>query len=621
MKTRSLSLINNSNSRKAKLNQLTFIISCLLFLAFLFAISIADIDKSIGATINNGEGNLKSTTENVYINGLVKGIQNNNPLDGAKVVIIKDSNGNRVDSTLTNNLGQYNMNIIWTEIQNQLLEKENKIYPNPSQGQTNIDFFSSNKDNYNLLISDVNGRIVLNAQIPAEKGNNKLTLNGGDAGAYFILLTNGENTHKYKSIIATSTGTQFNYSLTTNNDSQNLLKSTLEDILMVGDQVTMEFSKDGYILGDTTFILAPTQTINKNLEQIPYLFTTTLKPVLDNGAPVTTLSPGWTTTFEFPAPVGTKTYTPNGNNEIVIQEEFYPLNGELGNVTIHHDTTDYFVNGTFNGVLSWIVLREQDQSTAVRNKAQTNSAELLPESTTTTALNSLDGLTLNYYMLPKNAEGQPGVWYNMTAQNIRGLMASSGDGLESSKFIQVPPYVHVVLMKTVYDNDNTKFPTQANMDRAINEYNKGINLTNMLNNDNITQPTQFFYTNMNDSIWTAVQARTPVMDNTLVLAFKTGGPSVDRFWTNTYTYDGEARLYYSKAKYPESASTIQIFTENYSATYGITEGTGGLGYFVYNSNTGEPTDLAGRMGRWVKILDLGSGSRFLGAGGFPLSRE
>jgi hypothetical protein len=148
------------------------------------------------------------------------------------------------------------------------------------------------------------------------------------------------------------------------------------------------------------------------------------------------------------------------------------------------------------------------------------------------------------------------------------------------------------------------------MDRAINEYNKAIDLTTMANNDNITQPTQFFYTNMNDSIWNATQFRGPPSgDNTIFMSFGQTSPHVTRNWTNTHTYDGESRLCQGGAYYSESATNGQIFTENYSATYGIEEGSGGLGAYVYNSNTGQPTDLAGRMGRWVKLLDLGSGNQ------------
>lgn len=569
--------------------------------------------KKIGAAIILGTISILSppiySQQNININGTVTGTPNNNNINGAKVVAIRTDNNARIDSTNTNSYGNYALNFLYTGTQN--LEKpKQKIYPNPCNSERTIQTNTPKTNNYTLQIFNIKGQTILQENIHLNQGNNEIKLQGGNAGIYFITLSDEKSQHTYKSIQMKSTNNPITYTLT---ETPREFKNTLEDILKEGDQIKLEFTypntnpKNSYNPKDTTFTLTSNQTIDQKMQQTPYTFTTTIKTYLDDGKPITTIAPGWTTTFEFPVPVGTKNYTPDGNNEINIQEELFPLNGELGNVTISHDTTNYTVNSTINGVLSWIVLREQNQSTAVRNKAQSGGSLIAPDPSLTTTLDSLDGRTLNYYTLPKNAETQPGTTFRMDHTLIAGFMAASGNGAQTSKFIEVPPYGHLVLMKTVYDNDLTKFPTQANMDRTINEYNKAINLCIMHNNDNITQPTQFFYTTMNDSIWNAVQSRNPLMDNTLVLAFYQGPPSVSRSWVATYTYDEKARIKATKAKYSESATNGQIFTENYSATYGIEEGSGSLGPYVYIGTTGQPTDLAGRMGRWVKILDLGSG--------------
>jgi len=564
--------------------------------------------NKIGTELVLGAGLLLSTqaySQSVYFNGTVKGVPNNNLLQDAKVVAIKTETGTRVDSAYTNTNGAYNLQFIWDEIKEHE-QLENKIYPNPYTDRTHLELAVDQSGLYKLLITSLDGKTLLNTDVSLEKGNNNINLSGGQAGVHLITLVGNNSSNTYKALQLENSG-PINYNVAHTDFSSSTLKSGLDDIILVGDEVRLEFTKDGYQYGDTTFIVQPNNVANKNLQQIPTTFTTTLKPYLDDGTPVTTLSPGWTTTFNFPAPVGTKTYTPDANNEIVIQENFYPLNGELGQVTIHHDTTNYTIGGVENGVLSWIVLRTQNQPTTVRNKAQTSSSDLIPEPTTTVSLDSLDGQVLNYYTLPKKAETQPGTMFNLI--DARGWMMSSGDGLQTSKFIQVPPYEHVVLMSTVYDNNPNQSASQANMDRAINEYNKVINITIMANNDNITQPTQFFYTNRNDSIWNACQLRgPPIFDNVELLTFAQSSPGVGRLWTDTYTYDGENRLYYTKAKYSESATDGQIFTENYSATYGIEEGSGSLGPYVYIAATGQPTDLAECMGRWVKILDLGSGN-------------
>jgi len=551
--------------------------------------------------------------QNIHIQGTVTGIPHNNKINGAKVVAVRVDNGARVDSAYTNANGFYNMDFIWTGNQEHEV-LENELFPNPCNNERNITMNAVSSDNYNLRIFNANGQLVLNENLPLKQGGNKITLNGGQAGMYFITLTNGFEKQTYKSIQTESTGAPIQYNVTSTSTSGPILKSGLEDILTLGDEVRLEFTypntnpKESYNAKDTTITIQPNQTIDQQMQQQIYMLIATLKPYLDDGTPVTTLAPGWTTTLEFPAPVGTKTYTPNGNNEIVIQEELFPLNGELGNVTIHHDTTDYFVNGTTNGVLSWIVLREQNQSTTVRNPVQTNSEILLPEATTTTTLNSLDGKTLNYYMLQKNVEGQPGVTFRMDDLQVRAFMSSSGGGFESSKFIDIPAYAAdslIFILDKLHFTNGTPIST-ANLDRADAQTDMIIGLYNLQNNDNISPKTARHRSQPGEPVWNKVQNRGYV--NSIIFYFDQTSPVNSRSWKSDYTYDGKSRLDFCTASYSESATTGQIFSEHYSAITGIIEGSGGLAPYIRGPD-GMPTDLAGRMARWVKILDLGSGNQ------------
>ncbi len=548
--------------------------------------------------------------QNVNINGVVTGVPHNNKINGAKVVAVRVDNNARVDSAYTNANGFYNLDFIWTGQPGQEF-LENGLFPNPCSGERNINLNAVSGDNYNLRIFNANGQLVLNENLPLKQGGNLIKLNGGQAGMYFITLTNGSEKQTYRSIQTESTGAPITWTSTSTGTNTPILKSGLEDIITVGDEVRLEFTypntnpKESYNAKDTTFIVAPNQTIDQQMQQQEYIFTTTLKPYLDDGTPVTTLAPEWKTTLEFPAPVGTKTYTPNGNNEIVIQEKLFPLNGELGNVTIHHDTTDYFVNGTTNGVLSWIVLREQNQSTTVRNKAQTSSFDLIPEATTTAPLDSLDGLTLNYYMLPKKAETQPGTWFDLIT--ARGWMASSGAGAETSKFIDIPAYAAdslIFILDKLHFTNGTPIST-ANLDRADAQTDMIIGLYNLQNNDNISPKTARHRSQPGEPVWNKVQNRGYV--NSIIFYFDQTSPVNSRSWKSDYTYDGKARLDFCTASYSESATTGQIFSEHYSAITGIIEGSGGLAPYIRGPD-GMPTDLAGRMARWVKLLDLGSGN-------------
>lgn len=547
-------------------------------------------------------------SQNVYFNGIVKGVPNYNNLNGAKVVAIKTETEARVDSTYTNANGNYNMQFIWDGVSNH--EKlEDKVYPNPYTNQTKINTFTTEDGIYRLLVTGIDGKTFLNTSVNLESGNNTLNLNGGQAGIHLITLANNKTSKTYKAVQTESTGAPITYNLVHTDFSGPILKSGLEDIILVGDEVRLEFTKDGYILGDTTFIVQPNNVANKQLQQVPYVFSTILKPFLDDGTPITTLSPGWNTTIEFPsAPQGpgTKTYTPDGNNEIVIQENFYPLNGELGNAIMHHDTSNYTVGGVSNGVLSWIVLGDENQQTNQANLAQTSSTNLIPEVNTTVSLDSLNGKIVHYYTLRKKAEGQPGVWYSMDAQPVTGFMLSSGE-LTTSGFVKIPPAAADSLIFAVRTtNETTGQPTpSAQLDRTENEENKILALYTLQNGRELLPPHSMDRTQPGDATWNKIQGRGYV--NTVILTFYNGTPANTRAWKNDYTYNGELRLDFSVARYNTTSTDGQIYTENYSATSGIEEGTGDLGIYVYNGSTGNPTQLAGTMARWVKIVDLGSG--------------
>jgi hypothetical protein len=98
-----------------------------------------------------------SLAQNIHIDGNVKGSHYNNNLNGAKVVAIKVSNGTRVDSTYTDSNGNYNMNFLWTKI-NEKENLESKLYPNPYTNQTTINVNNVSNKTYQLSIFDLNGQ-------------------------------------------------------------------------------------------------------------------------------------------------------------------------------------------------------------------------------------------------------------------------------------------------------------------------------------------------------------------------------------------------------------------------------------------------------------------------------
>lgn len=181
---------------------------------------------------------------------------------------------------------------------------------------------------------------------------------------------------------------------------------------------------------------AETATVDYILQQIPYNFTTTLKPFLETGEQVTLINPNLTTTVTWPGGE-TNTYTLS-NQQIVIAKALYPVGG-LGSMIMHHDTNNYNVGGVVNGLQPWIMIREINQKTNKPNVAQSPSTELIPEYETTIPLDSLDGRTLHYYTCRKKSETQPGQYFSLTHGFSLGLIASSGY-MGSGMFIDLKPF-------------------------------------------------------------------------------------------------------------------------------------------------------------------------------------
>ena len=75
------------------------------------------------------------------------------------------------------------------------------IYPNPTNDEV---FVNSNieKEDINIVIADVSGRIVLNETVKTSAFTANLKLSFKD-GIYFVTLTNGENNKVIKKLVVT----------------------------------------------------------------------------------------------------------------------------------------------------------------------------------------------------------------------------------------------------------------------------------------------------------------------------------------------------------------------------------------------------------------------------------
>lgn len=71
-----------------------------------------------------------------------------------------------------------------------------KVYPNPTSDKWNIDLFSDNAENVDIIVSDCVGKIIYNDKINLSKGDNNFTIDGSSfsKGIYLIKIK-GETTN------------------------------------------------------------------------------------------------------------------------------------------------------------------------------------------------------------------------------------------------------------------------------------------------------------------------------------------------------------------------------------------------------------------------------------------
>ncbi|GEM_PF-6158252 len=147
---------------------------------------------------------------NMTIDGHVYNATNGVGIPGTDVNFYNKTTMTFQYHTTTDNSGYYNAPFIYTGQSNLKPTLADKIYPNPSTGQTNVVFNAKESGTYKVMVTDISGRQLYESDVQAQEGANQFTLNGGNAGAHIITLTNdkGDN-HSLKSIQTVSAGAGF----------------------------------------------------------------------------------------------------------------------------------------------------------------------------------------------------------------------------------------------------------------------------------------------------------------------------------------------------------------------------------------------------------------------------
>ncbi|TAE89926.1 MAG: T9SS C-terminal target domain-containing protein, partial [Bacteroidetes bacterium] len=75
------------------------------------------------------------------------------------------------------------------------------VYPNPTSGIISLLIETDVEENYEVTITNMNGKVVYNRQLLAQQGNNQITLPGSDeliSGIYFVRVTGQQQTKVIK---------------------------------------------------------------------------------------------------------------------------------------------------------------------------------------------------------------------------------------------------------------------------------------------------------------------------------------------------------------------------------------------------------------------------------------
>jgi hypothetical protein len=88
-------------------------------------------------------------------------------------------------------------------ISSDLTASDLSLYPNPNNGNFNLNFVSDGTGSANLLVADITGKTVANQTLTLTEGENNIpvSLDGVAPGIYLVRFTVGENTYTQKVIV------------------------------------------------------------------------------------------------------------------------------------------------------------------------------------------------------------------------------------------------------------------------------------------------------------------------------------------------------------------------------------------------------------------------------------
>jgi hypothetical protein len=350
-----------------------------------------------------------SNGQTININGQIKDAETGTPIENAKEVLINPLNDSRLDSTYTNLEGLFDMIYVWNDIKENNNLVIDKLYPNPYTSQAELNLILLQDKQYKIMAFDSQGRMLLEKDQFLTKGLYDFHITGGQAGINFFVITDGEKKATYKGLQTTSTGRPLDIQVSQLNTTPSL-KSTLDEILMIGDLAKLESSKPGYYTKDTIWTLQANQTINLNLQKIPitYGFNAIALNHLDTATTNVAIKILWSDGVE------TIHY------------------GQNGLIDAHRTTTQnlsdtiYITNADTTIYSNWLWARTQENPLNQANLFQSTKADGLPPEASLATLSTLLD-TFNLFVQVKEVPDplNPGQYIRTDSETFLGFVAGN----------------------------------------------------------------------------------------------------------------------------------------------------------------------------------------------------
>lgn len=391
---------------------------------------------------DNGNGFKAGLENQININGTVTGNPHNNTLENVKVVAINPEDNTRIDSTYTNNQGNYGLTFLWTNNNTSSLESKVNAYPNPYSGSTNVEVISEKNKNYTLSVFNTTGQLIFRENVELSQGKNVLTLNGGPKGINLISLDDGINKTNYKTIKLNDEDKKFNINITSSNISS-YFKSGNNGITD-GSDIRLEFSypntnpRDSYENTDTTFVLRLEQIVDKKMQQIPIVdeFNVNAYTILD-GTPVlngTALKVTWGD--------GTTNNYSSQNGLIHILRTSYD---STTNITFENADTTFYQEWIFGTKTDpTITYKEKNLFQSPNNELNLNDPYVPPEPAPAN-LNNLPS-AFEVYFVPKTVFDSENIAYDTRGIVFRTVVRCRGSPFFTKKWEYVPEVTDTIYM-------------------------------------------------------------------------------------------------------------------------------------------------------------------------------